>query len=93
MYDRSHKEIKTGSDNACNYSSAKTKLHNAHLLMLEITIGSLDYSVKAAVLLCVVDLAEGSVQDYHTEPLETAEPLIDDEAFKIEKPKQPQVLA
>ncbi len=61
--------------------------------MLEVAVGGLHDSVEAAVLLGVVDLAEGAVQDDHAEPLEAAEPLVQDEALQVQEPEQVQELA
>ena len=93
MYDRSHEEIKAGADDACDYSPAEAQLHDAHLLMLEVAVGGLHDPVEAAVLLGVVDLAEGAVQHEHAEPLEAAQPLVQDEALEVQEPEQAQQLA
>jgi len=93
MYDESNKEIKTGTDKSSDNSPAKTELHDAHLLILEVVVGCFDNPVEAAVLLSVVYFSEGAVKDYHTEPLEAAEPLVEDESFEVEEPKEIQILA
>ena len=55
--------------------------------MLEVAVGGLHDAVEAAVLLGVVDLAEGAVQDDHADPLEAAEPLVQDEPLQVQEPE------
>lgn len=93
MYDVSHEEIQAGAQDARDYSLAEAQLHDAHLLVFEVAVGGLDYPVESAVLLGVVDLAEGTVQDDHAEPLEAAEPLVEDEPFKVDEPSKIQKFA
>lgn len=61
--------------------------------MLEVSVRSLDNPVEATVLLGIVYLPECAMENNHAEPLETTEPLVQDECFQVQEPKQIQKLA
>jgi hypothetical protein len=93
MRDGSGEEVEGSAKDAGDDSLAEAEFHDAHFLVFEVAVGGLDDPVESAVLLGVVDLAEGAVQDDHAEPLEAAEPLVEDEAFQVEEPEQAEELA
>jgi hypothetical protein len=51
--------------------------------MLEVSIRSLDNPVEATILLGIVYLPECAMENNHAEPLETTEPLVQDECFQV----------